>query len=378
MPWQASSTEHLRQEFVALASAQAVSLAELCRRYQISRTTGYKWLNRHKLGEPLTDRSRRPHHSPTRTPEHIATEVIALRQAHPAWGGRKIHHRLIALGQADVPAPSTITHVLRRAGLLHQSGAQPQPPWQRFEHPRPNDLWQMDFKGHIKTGSQRIDPLTVLDDHSRYNLILQSCTNCRTTTVQQHLTQTFQRYGLPLRINMDHGQPWGAPAGTTHGLSRLTIWLIRLGVRISFSRIGHPQTNGKDERFHRTLVAEVLNRPYANPAELQQAFDHWRNIYNHQRPHEALNHQPPASRYQPSPRPYPATLPEWAYGPDDQVAVVKTNGAVKFNGTTLKVSSALKDQPIAFRPAPEKDGCYHLYIGHHRFDTLNLNPHKTC
>lgn len=372
MPWHEVSVVEQRLEFVRLAGQQGVSLAELCRRFGISRVTGYKWLERAGAGQALTDRSRRPQSSPRRTAEEITEQVLSLRRQHPAWGGRKLAHRLMRLGHEDVPAPSTITHILRRNGLIGAEQSAEAMPWQRFEHAAPNDLWQMDFKGDFAAGNRRCHPLTVLDDHSRYNLVLQACSSQNTAEVRGHLTRSFQRYGLPVRINADHGQPWGSPAAE-HGLSQLSIWLIRLGIRLSFSRIRHPQTNGKDERFHRSLKAEVLGGPaFQSLDQAQRAFDRWRPVYNQQRPHEGIGYAVPADRYRPSPRRFPDKLPPIEYGPDDQVMTVGWNGQLRFKGQQLKVSNALKDLPIALRPSASTQGRYDLYFCHHRFAHIDL------
>ena len=187
----------LRTEFIALAGNEGVNRSALARRFGISRKTAYKWLARAEAGLPLTDRSRCPHHTPTRTDRSLEQAVVALRQAHPCWGGRKLRQVLIDRGHVAVPAPSTITHILRRHGLIPERGVATSRPWQRFEHNAPNDLWQMDFKGTVTVGAGRCDPLTVLDDHSRDNLALAAIPDKRTATVQRVLTATFQRYGVP-------------------------------------------------------------------------------------------------------------------------------------------------------------------------------------
>lgn len=374
MPWREVSTMSLRQEFVTLARSSAIAFSTLCQRFGISRKTGYKWLDRAKSPDPgaLQDRSRRPLRSPRRTVPEVQALVVALRCQHPAWGGRKLAHWLARHGHSELPAPSTITHILRRHGLIGRDGADPHPPYQRFEHARPNDLWQMDFKGDFSTGTGRCHALTVLDDHSRYNLVLKSCSSQNTREVQAHLTEAFKRYGLPVRFNTDRGQPWGAPR-EVHGLSQLSVWLVRLGVRIGFSRPNHPQTNGKDERFHRSLQAEVLNgRAFESLAHAQSAFDHWRPVYNHERPHEAIDYCVPAERYRPSPRAFPSVLPSIEYGPDDIVARVTWNGEVHFHSRRLRVPKTLTGLPIAFRPRANEDGRFDLYFCHHRFGEINL------
>ena len=277
------------------------------------------------------------------------------------------------LGVATVPAPSTITHILRRHGLIQSRPAGQGGRYQRFEHPHPNALWQMDFKGDFALGTGRCYPLTVLDDHARYNIVLTACSGQNLQQVQPALIRAFQHYGLPERMNTDHGQPWGSPGAKPRGLSTLSIWLIRLGIRISFSAPAHPQTNGKDERFHRSLKAEVLaGRSFLNLEQAQQAFDGWRAVYNHERPHDAIGLDVPAIRYRPSPRAYPQTLPAIEYAPDDRVAIVGWNGELRFAGRRWRVPSTLKDYPIALRQITDEDGCFDLYFCHHRFARLDL------
>jgi len=373
MPWKEVTPMSQRQEFVSLAREASLPLSELARRFGISRKTAYKWLQRDQAGGSMADQSRRPMQSPTRTALDLEAAVVAWRQRHPCWGGRKLAQVLRNEGYDAVPAPSTITHILRRHGLLGGGTGGSSPRWIRFEHPAPNDLWQMDFKGPMTVGTHRCDPLTVLDDHSRYNVVLQAVANMKTATVQATLTETFRRYGLPRRMNMDNGSPWGSPGGDSRGLSALTVWLVRLGIHVSFSAPAHPQTNGKEERFHRSLKAEVIaRRHFDTTVQVQQAFDQWRTIYNHVRPHEALALAVPASRYQPSPRGFPEVLPPIEYAPDDHVAVVMTQGIVHLLGHTMKVSNALRGYRIAARPRDDQDGIYDLFFAHHRLTTIDL------
>lgn len=375
MPWNAKHIMDLRQEFVSLARQQDLSMAELCRRFGISRQTGYKWLARHaQEGEAgLADRSRRPLSQPTLTPSELEQRVVQLRRQHPAWGGRKIHRVLADTGVPTPPAPSTVTSILHRHGLISPQASQDATAWQRFEHEQPNALWQMDFKGHFPTLEQgRCSPLTVLDDHSRYNVLLQACAGTDTATVQACLRRAFERYGLPMRINTDNGSPWGSPREPGQ-VSELAIWLIRLGIRISYSRPHHPQTNGKNERFHRSLKAEVLNgRSFRDFAQVQAELNRWRVIYNQQRPHEALALATPMTRYRPSARRFPKTLPPLEYGAHDTVLRVQSNGRIRFKGHRLRVSKALYRLDIAARERVDADGIYDFYLAHHRLMTLDL------
>jgi len=364
----------LRREFVELAVQEDANRRELCRRFGVSPKTAYKWLARFEREGTagLMERSRRPGSSPGRAGPNLEAAVVGLRMQHPAWGGRKIARRLRDLDGTKV-APSTVTSILHRHGLITEEASAQATAWQRFEHEEPNQLWQIDFKGYFDTAASRCHPLTVLDDHSRFNLVLQACPRTDHRTVQPWLIEAFRRYGLPARINADNGAPWGAPSAPYHGLSRLSVWLIRLGIRVSHSRPRHPQTNGKEERFHRTLQAEVLNgRGFEDLGVVQHAFDRWCTVYNCERPHEALSLQTPASRYRPSPRPYPEPLPPIEYAPDDTVYRVPAGAWLRVQGRRIKVSNALTGLPIAVRPHTDRDGVLDVYFCHQRFMQITL------
>ena len=372
MPWVEKGRMSLREEFVHLAETQRVSMSELCRRFQISRKTGYKWVKRFRAqgAAGLADRSRRPQVVQYQVPEATRAFLVAERYAHPAWGARKLRSRAQQEGLPRVPACSTITALLHRESLVEPQGPPGQRPWQRFEHPMPNALWQMDFKGPVKTRAELVHPLTVLDDHSRYNLGLQSLLNQRTATVQTALIAIFRRYGLPNRMVMDNGSPWGDRAGQPY--TTLTVWLLRLGIRFSHSRPYHPQTLGKDERFHRTLKREVLSQAqWQDGPHLQAAFDRWRQVYNHQRPHEALTLAVPASRYQPSLRAYPETLPPIEYDTGVTVRRVQQKGEVHFRGHVFEISRAFRGYPVGIAPTTEEDR-YEVRFCHHKIRTINV------
>ena len=374
MPWKEVSAMSLREEFVVLATAEGSNISVLCRRFGISRKTGYKWLAREQAGgkAALKDASRRPHTSPHKTAAAVETAVVKLRKTHAAWGGRKLRARLLNLGAASVPAASTIQAILQRQGLIDPAEASKHGAWQRFEYAAPNDLWQMDFKGHFAvTGQQRCHPLTVLDDHSRFSLTLLACANEQTATVQNGLITTFRRYGLPRRILADNGAPWGNSGGG-HSYTPLALWLIRLGVRVLHGRPYHPQTQGKDERFHRTLQAEVLQGArFEDLRECQAKFDRWRDVYNLERPHEALQLKPPISRYIPSEQSFPETLPVIEYGPGDQVRKVQSEGWISFRNRKFRLPHAFRGYPVALR-ATQEDGRFEVYFCRERIKHIDL------
>lgn len=379
MTWMETSTVSLRQEFVRLASQAGANKRELCRRFGISPKTGYKWLSRaaESTQENFLDRSRRPRASPARSSEAIEQEVLKLRHAHPAWGGRKIARRMLDMGLAPL-APSTVTHILHRHGLIKLEASCAAQPWKRFEHDTPNSLWQIDFKGHFTTLAGRCHGLTLLDDHSRFSLLLGALSRTDTASVQAQLIDAFRRYGLPLRINADNGAPWGSPSAGGHSLSELAIWLIRLGVRVSFSAPYHPQTNGKLERFHRSLNAEVIaGRNFANHACVQRAFDAWRSTYNCERPHEALAMSTPAQHYRVSTVQYPERMAAIEYPDSDTVITVGWNGFIHFGGHKIRTSSALHRLPIGIRPHPQRDGVHDVFFCHQRFMQINLHALRT-
>jgi transposase InsO family protein len=361
-----------RLEFVVLASVEGCNLRGLCRRFGVSPTTGYKWLERWRAegASGLRELARRPRHSPWRSAVATEDAVLSIRAAHPAWGGRKIARRLKDLGHAAVPAPSTVTAILKRHGVELGAFGGGERAFTRFEQPRPNALWQMDFKGHVALRAGRLHPLTVLDDHSRFSVVLAACADERTETVRMQLITAFRRYGLPEAIITDNGSPWGDGPGSP--FTPLGVWLIEQGVRISHSRPYHPQTMGKDERFHRSLKAEVLaDAPFADLAAAARAFDRWRGVYNTQRPHEALDLAVPASRYQPSRRDYVETVHPFDYAPGDIVRRVQQGGRVSILGRDAKVSKAFRGKSIAFRPTP-KDGVFDAFFRTQIIATIDI------
>jgi transposase InsO family protein len=363
-----------RLEFVMLASEEGANVRLLCRRFGVSPTTGYKWLERWRQhgSAGLAELSRRPQNSPSRSAATTEQAVLSVRAEHPAWGGRKIARRLKDLGREAIPAPSTVTAILKRHGIELGAHGGGQSAFTRFERSRPNELWQMDFKGHVALHTGRLHPLTVLDDHSRFSIVLAACANQQTETVRLQLIIAFRRYGLPERLITDNGSPWGDGPGNP--FTPLGVWLIEHGVKISHSRPYHPQTMGKDERFHRSLKAEVLSAPpFADLAAAERAFERWRNVYNTQRPHEALELAVPASRYQPSLRDYVETVAPFEYAPDDVVRRVQQGGHVSFLGRNVKVPKAFRGKAVAFRPTTS-DGVFDVVFRTQRIATIDIRP----
>lgn len=371
MSWREVSIVDQRHEFVRLAMLEGANRRELCRRFGISPDAGYKWIRRWIAGDrELADRSRRPYRSPERSDPVMEQHVLKVRDAHPAWGARKIARCLAREGLVS-PARSTVHEILRRYDRVHPpvGGGRAH---QRFEKEAPNLLWQMDFKGWVKLADQvRCHPLTIVDDHSRFAVCLAACENEQRSTVQSQLEITFRRYGLPEAVFVDNGTPWGDAAGASW--TRLGVWLLKLGVQVLHSRPYHPQSRGKNERFHRTLQAEVfaLNR-FRELAEVQRAFNRWRRIYNFERPHEALDEEVPASRYRASVRSMPSRLPEMEYDTREIVRTVPSSkDYISFKGRLWNVPRAFRGERVAIRPRGA-DGHYGIFFGSREIAQIEL------
>jgi transposase InsO family protein len=348
--------QEVREELCRLALQEGANRRELCRRYGVQPRILYKWLDRYQregVGS-LSDRSRRPRRSPSRTSPEMEAAVLAVRQQNPVWGGRKIAGSLQRQGLSP-PSPSTITEILHRHGQAMVAPGKKT--WKRFERDVPNALWQMDFKGHVAMGTGRLHPLTVVDDHSRYSVALQAADNERHQTVKNAVQSAFERYGLPEVVLTDNGSPWGDAEGS---LTRFGVWLIEHGVAPWHSAPFHPQSRGKNERFNRTLKAELLDiRSFTDLAQAQQAFDAWRHRYNHHRPHDALALGVPADRYRPSPRRFNPKVEPFEYRPDDILRNVDTAAPISFRGRSMKASRALVGKRVALRPT-DRDGVFDL------------------
>lgn len=371
MPWHEVSVMEQREEFVRLASLDGANRRELCRRFGIHPDTGYKWLRRRAAGEmELADRSRRPHRSPGQTDAALEAKVLAIRDAHPAWGARKLAACLKRENIAP-PAASTVHAMLRRNDRVIETAGQGAP-LTRFEKEAPNLLWQMDFKGWVNMADGgRLHPLTVVDDHSRYLVCLKACAGQTEETVRGHLETAFRHHGLPETMYVDNGSPWGG--GPAERWTRFGVWLLKLGVSVTHSRPYHPQGRGKNERLHRTLKREAMSlRCFRGIDEAQREFDAWRPIYNEARPHEALGMAVPSDRYRPSLRPMPARPMEPEYDEGEITRKVGTTKAyISFKGRMWPVGQAFCGERVAIRPRG-RDGRYGIFFGAHRIGDIDL------
>jgi transposase InsO family protein len=369
MPWKAKTTMSQRQEFVELALKENANIRALCREFGITPRTGYKWIKRYQeQGEVgLYDRSRRPQHSPLKSSAVLEEAVLKVRRAHPAWGGRKIQWKLAQDGIKPPPAASTITAILSRNEMLDSQESIKHSPVKRFEMEYPNQLWQMDFKGHFEMANGLLcHPLTVIDDHSRFLIGLKACPYQHSRAVREHLKDIFSCYGLPERMLMDNGAIWKG----FH--TKLTSWLVRLGIQVVHGRVRHPQTQGKDERLHRTLKNElIIRQPFYDLNDCQSKFDAWRNSYNYERPHQALDMQTPGSHYQPSSRTFTGNFPPIEYEADDILRKIDCLGKLQYQGRKFRIGKAFKKTLVALRPT-EMDGVLNVFFFKQRIAQINL------
>jgi transposase InsO family protein len=327
-----------RVRFVIAALRRERSFSSLCREFEISRPTGRLWLERYRAGgvEAVAERSRRPLHSPRQTAPELEQRVIELRLRYPDWGARKLRV-LLGAGGIELPA-STIHRILLRHQLVaEQDRHRPAP--RRFERATPNELWQMDFKGP-KSWHQPVGPLSVLDDHSRYVIALEALGSTHAGPVRTRLEAAFVECGVPQSMLMDHGVPWWSWAGPKAATTGLALWLMKQGIRLCWSGIGHPQTQGKVERFHGALERALDKRERSGQSP-QRWLDDYRWEHNHLRPHEALGMQTPASRWSPSPRRYDPNPPRWQYPEGAWVLKVDCQGKLDLRNTKWRIGRAL-------------------------------------
>jgi transposase InsO family protein len=354
MAWKETDVMHERLKFIATLLEGEVTMAALCRHYGISRKTGYKLKARYDAFglEGLADRSRAPLHHPRAVSVALVEQVLDARAAHPSWGPRKLLAYLKRHHPARTwPAPSTVGELLRQHGVTRPPG--------RVRHATPsaplahctgaNDVWCIDFKGWFRTlDGRRCDPLTLTDGHSRLLLRCQVVARPDEAHVRPLLEGAFREYGLPRGMRSDNGPPFASSG--LGGLSRLSVWWIRLGIRPERIEPGKPQQNGRHERMHRTLLEDAAEPPRKNAREQQKAFDTFRREYNEQRPHEALGQSTPAEHYAPSARAYPRRLAEVEYPGTMQVRRVRGSGEVKWGGRSVYLSEALANEPVGFEP----------------------------
>jgi transposase InsO family protein len=350
MPWKTVDVQEQKVKFVVAASRQEKSLTALCQEFGISRPTGLLWRKRYEAEglAGIAERSRRPQQSPERTSAQLEQRVIELRGRYPDWGARKL--RVILARERVELTRSTIHRILLRHDLLCAHDRHPRAT-QRFERGAPNELWQMDFKSP-KGWNTAVGPLSVLDDHSRYLLVLQAVGTNHAELVREQLETAFIGCGVPQAMLMDHGVPWWssqAPSGAT----QLTVWLMKQGIRLHWSGFRHPQTQGKVERFHGALQRALLMRTAPDQGS-QPWLDAYRWEHNHVRPHEALDMKTPASVWQKSERKYDPHPPRWEYPPGAKVRKVDSEGKLDVLGARWKIGKALRGEWVQLEPVQQR------------------------
>jgi transposase InsO family protein len=375
MPWKASSAVEEKLRFVFEYGQGEWSMKQLCARYEIARETGYVWLRRYgEVGlEGLLEKSRAPQRHPNQTAAKVEQRILELREAHMSWGPRKLKRVLERREPGQVwPAASTIGAVLKREGLVVARKKR----WKTPPYSEPlkhadgaNRVWCADFKGWFRTrDGERIDPLTISDAHSRYLLRCQTVEKTDTTRVRAIFEAAFREYGLPLAIRTDNGAPFASRA--LGGLSRLAVWWMKLGIQPERIEAGHPEQNGRHERMHRTLKQETAMPPARDRRAQQRAFDRFREEYNQERPHEALQMQTPAEAYSPSLRPFPAREPEVEYPESMLVRTVGHKGQFRWKKHEVFVSEVLWGERIGLLPVDDR--WFTVYFAHRplaRFDS---------
>ena len=350
MPWKTMDVEDQRVRFVVAALAGVKPMSQLCAEFGISRPTGYLWAERYREGgvRAIAERSRRPHRSPDKTADALEQQVVALRQCYPDWGARKLK---VLLGRAGIELPpSTIHRILLRHGLVREADRR-RPAVQRFEREQPNELWQMDFKGP-KNWPESTGPLSVLDDHSRFLIALQAVGRPDGGRVKTRLTAAFEECGLPDAMLMDHGTPWWNWQSFS-GRTQLSLWLMRQGIRLYFSGVRHPQTQGKVERFHGSLE-RALERRGVPAAEPQAWLDAFRREHNYVRPHEALGMKTPAELWRPSARLYTPNPPAWEYPEGAWTLKVDCHGTIDIHGQRWRIAKTLAGERVHIQPVEHR------------------------
>jgi transposase InsO family protein len=367
MSWKETCVMSERIKLISDYLTGDYGIAELSDEYEVSRKTIYKWIARYEAvgWSGLEDQSRAPLHHPNAVAAEIEAEILKLKAWRPLWGAPKLRTKLLELiGEERCPAESTISEILKRHGLSRtarrrRAAVPSEGPLSHCQEI--NTVWCADFKGWFRTrDGSKCTPLTISDAHSRYLLCCQGLgARTDTITVRPLFIGAFRQYGLPEAIRTDNGTPFACTA--LGGLTALSVWWVRLGIRLERIEPGCPQQNGRHERMHRTLKEATANPPKGTLRTQQQAFDEFRTEYNNERPHEALGQQPPAKFYQPSAREYPRRLPrQRGYPTEWQKRMVRKGGQMKWKGLDIRITAALWGQEIGLKPIDE--GMWAVYF----------------
>ena len=346
MPWKECSMEKSRMDFIKEASSTD-NFSKLCRKYEISRKTGYKWIERYNEGESLRDKNKRPFKSPNKIDSKIEELIVTTRDKYPYWGGRKLKKILEKQGYTNLPSVSTFANVLKRNKKIDKAESIKHIAFKRYEKKSPNIMWQMDFKGQIKlkNSTEYCYPLTIKDDKSRYCITVKACKNIKYETVKEALIEAFREYGMPKSILSDNGKPWGDSKNNV--ITKMDIWFMDLDIKPIHIRPKHPQTQGKIESLNKALKNELLKyKELDNFENAQVLFNEWKEQYNNIRPHESLNFETPSMHYNKSNRIYKEIIEEYKYS--DNVLVVKIDhlGFININKRLHFLGEALRGKYV--------------------------------
>lgn len=376
MPWEQTLLLETRTRFILAVKSAQESFAWLCAHFGISRKTGYKWWRRYCAAglKALEDRSRRPHHHWAAYAACWPLRLRRAREQHPRWGPKKLRQwlRQRSPPARRLPAVSTLARWLGQLKLVgrrpHRARRGPQLAPEPLTQARAaNDVWTVDFKGWFRTGNgTRVEPLTVRDLYSRYILGIRLLPNQSEAAVRTEMTRLFRQFGLPKVIRVDNGAPFGGCGAL--GLSRLSVWWLRLEIRVEFIRRAHPQDNAGHEQMHGVFKAEAACPPTWTPQGQQARSTRWVAYYNRIRPHEALAQQTPRSRYRPSSRRYPQRLPHWLYPEGWPVRRVVFHGDIKWEGRFRFIGRAFIGETVGLKPI--RPGIHDVYLGTHRIGQL--------
>lgn len=357
MPWESKTVEELRKEFI-IASKTTSNFSSLCREFGITRKTGYKWIARAEETNDLSDRSHARKNISNKTDKETENLILSVRKDNPAWGGKTIRQVLVNQGHEDLPCVKTCNNILKRNGCISEEESLKHKPFVRFERDKCNQMWQTDFKGDFALlDGTRCFPLDILDDHSRFSIKIAAKPN--TLGVADSFREAFYEYGMPDSVLSDNGWTF---RGFRNGYTHFEKWLMNHDILPIHGRIMHPQTQGKIERFHRTMKTELLNQnKFKDILDADRGLQEWRMKYNNIRPHEALNMKCPAEVYIPSDRTYIDNIKKFEYGGQHHVIKVNSWGYVRFNGWQVYLSETMINENIEFRPNPHGDSFFACY-----------------
>ena len=357
MPWESKTVEELRKEFV-FASKTTNNFSSLCREFGITRKTGYKWIARAEETNDLSDRSHARKNISNKTDRETEELILSVRKDNPAWGGKTIRQVLVNQGYEDLPCVKTCNNILKRNGCVSEEESLKHKPFVRFERDKCNQMWQTDFKGDFALlDGTRCFPLDILDDHSRFSIKIAAKPN--TLGVTDSFREAFYEYGMPDSVLSDNGWTF---RGFRNGYTHFEKWLMNHDILPIHGRIMHPQTQGKIERFHRTMKSELLKQnKFKDIFDADRGLQEWRIKYNNRRPHEALNMKCPAEVYVPSDRTYIDNIKKYEYGGQHHIIKVNSWGYVRFSGWQVYLSETMINENIEFRPNPHGDSFFACY-----------------